>query len=223
MTGGQGFLGGSLVQALVSLGFTNVAATARRAAPELEELRIEVVPCDLCNREQTLSATANRDIVFHTAAKAGVWGSESSYYDINVTATRFLLDGAKQGGVTHFVHTSSPSVTFQGKDSLDETESAPYGHKPYNAYCKTKIESEKLVLQEPGSLKTLALRPHLIYGPGVPHLLPRVFEAAESGRLVRVGSGLNLVDVTHIKDAEVHNFAHWPNWMRMKLGGKHTS
>ena len=201
VTGGQGFLGGNLVRALVGLGFSNVAATARRKAPELEGLGIEVVGCDLCDREQVLAATGNRDIVFHTAAKAGVWGSEDSYYDINVKATEYLLEGAEQGGATHFIHTSTPSVTFQGGDSLKKDESAPYGKAPLNAYCKTKIDSERMVLDEKRGLQCLALRPHLIYGPGDPHLLPRVFEAARSGRLVRVGDGLNKVDVTHIRDA----------------------
>lgn len=200
ISGGQGFLGGTLVRALVALGFRKVAATARRDAPELERLGVEVVRCDLTRKEEAVNATRERDVIFHTAAKAGVWGSESSYEQINVQATRHLLEGAKQNGVEHFIHTSSPSVTFQGTSSELETEEAPYGRVPLNSYCRTKIQSEREVLETEG-LKTLALRPHLIYGPGDPHLLPRVFEASEKGRLVRVGSGLSQVDVTHIRDA----------------------
>lgn len=202
VTGGQGFLGGALVKALVSLGFENVAATARREAPELEALGVEVLRADLTDFDQVEACCADRDVVFHTAAKAGVWGSEESYEAINVQATYHLLGAARDHGVRYFIHTSSPSVTFQGHDSLDETEEAPYGFHPYNAYCRTKIDSERAVLSahEPGVFHTLALRPHLIYGPGDPHLLPRVFEASRSGRLVRVGNGENWVDVTHITD-----------------------
>lgn len=199
VTGGQGFLGGALVRALVALGFGRVAATVRRPAPELEALGVEVVSVDLTSQEQAIQATSNRDLIFHTAAKAGVWGSLESYRAINVDATRFLLEGARRHKVPYFVHTSSPSVTFQGRSSENETEEAPYGHSPLNAYCLTKIASERLVLQST-DLKVLALRPHLIYGPGDPHLLPRVFEAAKKNRLVRVGDGLNRVDVTHIDD-----------------------
>lgn len=201
VTGGQGFLGGALVRALVSLGFTKVAATARRAAPELEEMGVELVKADLTDREQARQATEGRDVILHTAAKAGVWGSYQSYYGINVEATEFLLQGAQQNGVRYFIHTSSPSVTFQGESSSLETEEADYGYQPLNSYCATKIASEKSVLQAEHSFKTLALRPHLIYGPGDPHLLPRVYEAAKAGRLARVGDGLNYVDVTHIDDA----------------------
>ena len=201
VTGGQGFLGGALVRALVSLGFSRVAATARRAAPELEELGVELVAADLSDDAQARAATQDRDVVFHTAAKAGVWGDFADYYNINVKATHSLLQGCKEHKVPYFIHTSSPSVTFQGGPSENETEDADYGHQPLNNYCRTKIESERDVLQTNGETRTLALRPHLIYGPGDPHLIPRVFEAAEKGRLVRVGDGLNRVDVTHVKDA----------------------
>jgi nucleoside-diphosphate-sugar epimerase len=201
VTGGQGFLGSNLVKALVALGFQNVAATVRREAPELEALGVEVVHCDLTNRQQVKAAMAGRRVVFHTAAKAGVWGDFDSYFQINVEATRHLLEAAAENGVSHFIHTSSPSVTFQGKPSEKETEEAAYGHQPLNAYCATKIESERLVLESDWGMRVMALRPHLIYGPGDPHLLPRVFEAARCGRLARVGGGLNQVDVTHIIDA----------------------
>jgi 2-alkyl-3-oxoalkanoate reductase len=202
VTGGQGFLGSNLVRALKELGFANVAATARRAAPELEKLGIEVVHADLCDRDQAKRATKDRDIVFHTAAKAGVWGSHESYYSINVEATQNLLEGASEHGVRYFVHTSSPSVTFQAKSSHNKTESeATYSRNPLNAYCATKIESERMVLEGEWGMQVMAQRPHLIYGPGDPHLLPRVYQAAESGRLARIGDGLNRVDVTHIQDA----------------------
>lgn len=202
VTGGQGFLGGHLVRALVALGFQNVAATARREAPQLESLGIEVVRADLCDPAQAEEATRDRDIVFHTAAKAGVWGSYDSYHKINVEATRSLLEGAAKHGVQYFVHTSSPSVTFQGESSRNKTESkASYGKRPLNPYCATKIESERMALERDWGMKVMAQRPHLIYGPGDPHLLPRVYQAAQAGRLVRVGDGTNQVDVTHVQDA----------------------
>lgn len=201
VTGGQGFLGSALVRALSSLGFAKLAATCRRAAPELERLGVEVIRCDLSDPEQAHQATQGRDVIFHTAAKAGVWGDFKDYDKINAQATRYLLEGAAQHEVRYFIHTSSPSVTFQGRCSSLETEEAPYGRNPLNAYCQTKIEAEKLVLQEDYGLRALALRPHLIYGPGDPHLLPRVFQAARDGRLLRIGDGSNQVDVTHLSDA----------------------
>lgn len=209
VTGGQGFLGGALVRALLGQGYTDVTATARREAPELEALGVKVARVDLRDRASVLEITRGMNLVFHTAAKAGIWGDFSDYYAINVEATQHLLEGAKAGGVSYFVHTSSPSVTFAGHSEIDVDESTPYSPKPLNPYCFTKISSEKAVLaaDDPSQMRTLALRPHLIYGPGDPHLLPRVFEAASQGRLVQVGDGLNRVDVTHIDDTVAAHIA----------------
>lgn len=220
VTGGQGFLGGTLVKALCELGFSAVAATTRREAPELEKLGVEVVRADLCSRDDVFRATRDRDVIFHTAAKAGVWGSEASYHSTNVEATHHLLDAAEENGVRYFIHTSSPSVTFQGHDCQSEDERAPYGARPFNAYCRTKIESERAVLSRNGNLRTLALRPHLIYGPGDPHLLPRVFEASKAGRLVRVGDGSNQVDVTHVRDAVASQLNALENRHREEIWGE---
>lgn len=222
VTGGQGFLGNALARALVKAGYTSVCATARRAEPGLEKLGVRVLHADLRDREAALSVTRGQDLIFHTAAKAGVWGAFSEYHAINTLATNYLLEGARENGVGYFVHTSSPSVTFQGHSEIDADESAPYSAKPLNSYCFTKIQSERSVLtanQEQG-LRTLALRPHLIYGPGDPHLLPRVFEAASKGRLVRVGDGLNRVDVTHISDCVAAHMAVLDRLDQPEIWGK---
>ena len=222
VTGGQGFLGGALARALVAQGYTQITATARRAAPDLEDLGIKVEWADLRDREAALAVTEGQDLIFHTAAKAGVWGAFSEYHTINTLATTYLLEGARQNGVSYFVHTSSPSVTFAGRSEIDIDESAPYSATPLNAYCFTKIASERAVLNahSGGGLQTLALRPHLIYGPGDPHLLPRVFEAASRGRLIRVGDGLNRVDVTHIDDAVAAHLAVLANLENQEIWGK---
>ncbi len=205
VTGGQGFVGGALVKKLVDLGYTRVAATVRREAPELAELPVEIVWADLRQAEDCRRAVKGRELVFHTAAKAGVWGDEESYRAINVEATVHLLEAAREQGCD-FVHTSSPSVTFKGYSSLDEDESSDYSFEPLNAYTRTKIAAERAVLSASG-VRTLALRPHLIYGPGDPHLLPRIFEASREGRLARIGDGKNLIDVTHIDDVVASHLA----------------
>lgn len=219
VTGGQGFVGGALVRELVRSGYTNVAATVRREAPELSKLPVDVLWADLTKEEDVRRVVKDRQLIFHTAARAGVWGDEESYRAINVGATMHLLCAASQAGCRYFVHTSSPSVTFKGYSTLGEDESSSYSAEPLNAYTRTKIAAEKAVLAW-GDMKTLALRPHLIYGPGDPHLLPRVFEASKLGQLARIGAGDNLVDVTHIKDVVAAHVAVLDRLDRDEIWGK---
>jgi 2-alkyl-3-oxoalkanoate reductase len=82
-------------------------------------------------------------------------------------------------------------------------ESAPYAEGPeLTHYQRTKIEAEKLVLAANGpELSTVALRPHLVWGPGDPNFLPRILDRARKGRLAILGEGTSLVDVTYIDNA----------------------
>jgi nucleoside-diphosphate-sugar epimerase len=111
------------------------------------------------------------------------------------------------------VHTSSPSVVFAGCDQCGVDESAPYDFASMRAnrafYSESKACAEQAVLAANGDgLKTCALRPHLIWGPGDSHLIPRLIARAKSGRLRQVGDGTNLVDITYVENAaEAHLLA----------------
>jgi nucleoside-diphosphate-sugar epimerase len=141
------------------------------------------------------------DAVFHVAAKAGVWGSWESYYTANVVGTDNVVAGCRAAGVRHLVHTSTPSVVFNGKPIRGAGREMPYGCNWLCHYAQTKALAEKAALAANGpSLKVVALRPHLIFGPGDPHLLPRVLQSIEAGRLKIVGDGHNRVDVSYVED-----------------------
>ena len=100
------------------------------------------------------------------------------------------------------VYTSTPSVVFDGTDEEGIDESVPYTKNYFNHYQKTKAEAEQLVLNaNSDELKTVALRPHLIWGPGDPHLVPRVINRAKAGRLKLVGTKDNKVDSCYIDNA----------------------
>jgi nucleoside-diphosphate-sugar epimerase len=115
--------------------------------------------------------------------------------------------------VKRFVYTSSPSVVFGGVDQCGVDETAPYDFgwmEEYLAYYShTKASAEQAVLAANcDEFKTCALRPHLIWGPGDTHLLPRLLARARSGRLRRVGEGTNLIDITYVENAaEAHLLA----------------
>ena len=70
-------------------------------------------------------------------------------------------------------------------------------------YPRTKAISEQRVLEanDSGTMSTCALRPHLIWGVGDPHLIPRVIERCRTGRLRCVGDGSNLIDTVHVENA----------------------
>jgi nucleoside-diphosphate-sugar epimerase len=98
-------------------------------------------------------------------------------------------------------------VVFDGTDMEGVDESVPYPEKFHAHYPKTKAMAEQLVIKAADKdLMTITLRPHLIWGPKDNHLVPRIIERA--GRLVRVGSGKNLVDTIYIDNAaEAHVLA----------------
>ena len=111
-----------------------------------------------------------------------------------------MLESCLASGVRRLVYTSTPSVTFSGKPIRAGTESLPRVKDRISFYALTKAMAEKAVLKahDPGKLQTLALRPHLVWGEGDPHLLPRVISRHKEGKLKIVGDGNNQVDLTHV-------------------------
>jgi nucleoside-diphosphate-sugar epimerase len=146
------------------------------------------------------------DVVFHVAAMTGIWGKRKAFRDINVSGTKNVIAGCRTHGVGRLVYTSSPSVVFGEDDLCGVDESQPYPDRYLGHYPATKAAAERAVLDTNASkLATVALRPHLIFGPGDPHLIPRVIARARQGRLIQVGDGKNLVDITYIDNAaEAH-------------------
>ncbi|NXS28557.1 NSDHL protein, partial [Pomatostomus ruficeps] len=102
------------------------------------------------------------------------------------------------------VLTSSASVVFEGKDIKDGSEDLPYARNPIDYYTETKILQEKEVLgaNDPDSdFLTTAIRPHGIFGPRDPQLVPILVQAARSGKMkFIIGDGQNLVDFTYVEN-----------------------
>lgn len=201
VTGGGGFLGGAIVKALLKRGDT-VKTIQRGQYSWLNDLGVETIQGDLTRLDDINAAASGCDIVFHVAAKAGVWGDYDDYYQANVIATKNVLEACRINNVHYLVYTSTPSVVFDGKNEEGINESAPYVKDFFNAYQKTKAEAEQLVINANNvNLKTVSLRPHLIWGPGDPHLVPRIINRAKAGRLKLVGNENNKVDSCYIDNA----------------------
>ena len=180
----------------------SVTVLGRTPAPDLEAEGVRFIRCSLDDTAAVRAACAGIDTVFHTAAKVGVWGRYHDFFRTNVLGTRALLAGCREHGVKHFVHTSTPSVVYNGQPLANANESLPLTTHCPSPYPLTKAIAEREVLAaNSDSLRTIALRPHLIWGVGDPHLVPRVLARARAGRLRIVGSGQNRVDLVHVENA----------------------
>ncbi len=204
VTGYGGFLGRSICCELIRYGY-RVRGLARSKYPELQAIGVECIQASATDQVACEVACRGMDAVIHTAALAGVWGPAKLYEQINVAATDNLLVACRKFNIGAFVFTSSPSVTFDGHAQRNVDESAPYPKHWLCHYPRTKAIAEQHVLaaNESSKFKTCALRPHLIWGVGDPHLIPRAIEKCRSGKLRRVGDGKNLIDTVHVDHAAI--------------------
>ena len=201
VTGGGGFLGQYVVEQLLDRGdfVRSISRTRYRA---LDELGVEHTQGDIRDLDAVRRACEGIDIVFHVAAVAGIWGPWERYYSINTVGSRHVLSACQEKGVQTLVYSSSPSVTFDGTDQCNVDESAPYPARWLCHYPHSKAIAEGEILEANGpSLRTCALRPHLIWGPRDQHLIPRLLDRARQGKLRIVGDGTNLIDMVYVENA----------------------
>ena len=201
VTGGGGFLGGAIVRRLVVRGDA-VRSLSRQTYPALSAIGVRQFTGDLSDAAAVERAVIGCDVVFHVAAKAGVWGRFDDYYRTNVVGTENVLAACRKHGIRRLVFTSSPSVVFTGRDHEGIDETAPYATRFLAAYPQTKAIAEKAVLAANSlNFGSVALRPHFIWGPGDNHLIPRLIDRARAGKLRRIGNGQNRVDAIYIDNA----------------------
>lgn len=201
VTGGGGFLGGALVRRLLARGDA-VSTLNRGDYPALAALGVRTVRGDLADPAAVRAGVAGVDLVFHVAAKAGVAGRPAQFRSANITGTRNVINACLAAGVPRLVHTSTPAVVHAGGDLAGADERLPYATRFTAPYPATKAVAEQAVLAAHGpALATVALRPHLIWGPGDPQLTARILERGRRGQLRLVGSGQALIDTTYVDNA----------------------
>lgn len=205
ITGGGGFLGSYICSEL----FENdeVISFSRNTYPMLESMGIKQIQGDLAYYSDVENAMRGCVAVFHVAAKAGIWGEEKEYYETNVIGTQNIIKACQNLKVKYLIYTSSPSVIFQGKKIEGQSENdLNYPQEFLATYPKTKAMAEKMILAANSeNLKTVALRPHLIWGPGDEHFLPRLKEKKKQNKLRLIGKGEALIDHVYVENA---SYAH---------------
>ncbi|MBW2252946.1 MAG: NAD-dependent epimerase/dehydratase family protein, partial [Deltaproteobacteria bacterium] len=155
---------------------------------------------DIGDNSEVIKACNGIQTVFHVAAKQGVWGNYKDYYKTNVSGTKNVIEACNNHHISKLVYTSSPSVVFNGMDMEGVDESVPYPDHFHAHYPKTKAIAEQLVVSaSTDKLRTIILRPHLIWGPEENNFVPRII--AKAGWLKIVGNGRNLVDTIYIDNA----------------------
>ena len=208
ITGGGGFVGKAIIHQLLKKEI-DCTAIGRSRYPELKEVGVKCIQGDISDRSFMFKHLQSFDTVFHVAALAGIWGSWDTYYRTNVLGTQNIIAACLENRVKTLVYTSTPSVVFNSADIINGDESLPYPQNFLCNYARSKVTAEKEVLSvNQHELKTCAIRPHLIWGPGDPHLIPRLIERGKKRQLKIVGDGENLVDLTFIDNvAHAHILA----------------
>ena len=205
ITGGGGFLGRTILRQCRERGWT-IRALGRKMHAELVGLGSEFIPIDI-SLKKNIPALAKifdgADVIFHTAAKAGYWGRRREYERENVAGTENVLAACRTAGTRNLVYTSTPSVVFNGNSIAGGNENLPCCADSLSDYASTKAAAEERVraAHAPGALRTVSLRPHLLWGAGDPHIIPRIIDRAAQMKLRIVGNGANRVDLTHVENA----------------------
>ncbi|MEM9703025.1 MAG: NAD-dependent epimerase/dehydratase family protein [Planctomycetota bacterium] len=202
VTGGGGLLGRAVVLRLRE-GGAAVRVLSRRPLPDLEAAGVEVVHGDLEDRDSVIAACRGVRRVVHAGAKPGIDAPLSTFLGPNVAGTRHVVDGCLVARVRTLVHISSPSVVFDGSPHDGENESLPTPDRGMASYPHSKLLAERDALRADRirGLRVVALRPHLIWGPGDRHVLPTLVEALKGGRAPAISGANPLIAPTYVGNA----------------------
>ncbi|MFV8749643.1 NAD-dependent epimerase/dehydratase family protein [Nannocystaceae bacterium ST9] len=208
VTGGGGFLGRSIVRALLDRGVA-VRSLARGDHPQLREWGVDVRRGDVAEADAVARAVEGCEAVFHVAARVDVWGPWERFFATNVIGTRNVIAACQAQGVGKLIYTSTPSVVHGGDAVAGVDESAPYPDHFEAHYPATKAIAEReLLAANSPTLATVAIRPHLVWGPGDSSMLPRVLAKARAGRVRNIGAP-QTIDTVYIDNAvDAHLLAY---------------
>ncbi len=203
VTGASGFLGRAVAVSIRAAGH-EVRTFQRRPSglPGVEDVYGSITTVADTPYAGLAYAVSGMDAVVHLAAKVSLTGDPAEFEAVNVGGTGTVLRASEDAGVSRFVYVSSPSVAHSGT-SIMGSDALPAD--PVHArgdYARTKARAELLALAADASgFSVVAVRPHLVWGPGDTQLIDRIVDRARSGRLPLLGHGAALIDTTYIDNA----------------------
>lgn len=201
VTGGSSLIGARLAAALSRRG-DEAVVQQRTRSDALTGVDVRQELGDIRDLDVVARAADGCDAIVHLAAKVGVVGDWDDYRTINVDGTRNVLAAARRHGIGRVVHVSSPSVAHGGEPIVGGVAEPPVLGRRHAWYPESKAMAEiDALAASDGELGVVAIRPHLVWGPGDTQLVGRIVERAAAGRLALVGGGWALVDTTYIDNA----------------------
>ncbi len=198
VTGASGLLGRAVAARVRAAGH-EVRTFQRRPSgvPGVEDVRGSVTAA-----EDVARAVAGVDGVVHLAAKVSLAGDPADFERVNVHGTERLLGAAARAGATRFVQVSSPSVAHSGRSIVGDDARPADPEHARGDYARTKARAEVAALAADGDgMRVVAVRPHLVWGPGDTQLVARIVARARAGRLPLLDGGRALIDTTYVDNA----------------------
>ncbi|MBI9113888.1 NAD-dependent epimerase/dehydratase family protein [Sanguibacter suaedae] len=198
VTGASGLLGGAVAAAVRDAGH-DVRTFQRRPSGVTG---VEDVLGSVTDRADVERAVADVDAAIHLAAKVSFAGDPADFVRVNVEGTRTLLRALRRAGAGRLVFVSSPSVAHAGESIVGDDASPADPENARGDYARTKAQAEVLALAaDSPELRVVAVRPHIVWGPGDTQLVERVVERARAGRLPLLDHGAALIDSTYVDNA----------------------
>jgi len=208
VTGASGYLGRHLVARLTKAGCT---VRACDLVPYAGNGPVEPMLGDVRLYDDVRAACEGVDTVFHTVALINLLAryrlaERLRTFDVNVLGTEHVIRACREAGVGRLVHTSSFNVAMgRVASGVDETAPTVGEGDLLDLYSETKTLAERRVLDadDPAGLRTVAIRPGGIWGPGEDAMMIRgLVEQVAAGRFkILIGDGSARLDNTHVENA----------------------
>ncbi len=197
VTGATSALGSHVVALLTSRG--DEASVMQRHA---SGLAVAETIGDITDPAAAAAAVDGCDAVVHLAAKVAATGRRREFERVNIDGTANIIAAARAAGVDRFVHVSTPSVAHHGDALVGAVAGPADPDQAHGHYAITKAVAERAALAASDSgMVIVAVRPHLVWGPGDQQLVGRIIQRARAGRFAFIGSGNALIDTTYIDNA----------------------
>jgi len=200
VTGASGFIGKHLVRNLVEQE-REVRCLVRKTSDiqYLEDLGVELFYGDLLNKDSLKDIARDCNIVYHLAGE--IYSNRcKDFYRVNFGGTRNLVEVCRTEKLAKFVFLSSIAAVGPNREQgilLDEQSPC----KPLDAYGKSKLQAEKLLMEsfEKYAFPALSIRAPTVYGPlGKSKILKKLVDRIYTGRFLTLGNGKNLRSMCYI-------------------------